>query len=98
MLYKRSDLENFSKFTDKDKKQSSRVALSKDVLKNFVKFTDKHQSQSLLIKLVQWPKQDFKVDFDIDYIWVFISIFVDRSLRGPKKPNLPFPSVGHTFL
>ena len=42
--------------------------------------------------------QDFKVDFDIDYIWVLISFFVNRSLRRPKKPNLPFPSVGQTFL
>ena len=34
VLYKRNVLENFSKFTDKLKKQSSRSALSKDVLRN----------------------------------------------------------------
>ena len=37
-------------------------------------------------------------DPDIDYIWVFISFYVSRGNRGPKKPNLPFPSVGQIFL
>ena len=35
MLYKRDVLKNFSKFTDKLKKQSSGGVLSKYVLKNF---------------------------------------------------------------
>ena len=33
VLYKRGDLKNFSKFTDKHKKQSYRGVLSEDVLK-----------------------------------------------------------------
>ena len=41
VLYKRDDLKNLSKFTHKQKKQSTRGALTKDVLKNFAKFTDK---------------------------------------------------------
>ena len=52
VLYKRDDLKNFSKFTDKQKKQSTGGVLTKDVLKNFAKFTDKHICQvSFLIKL-----------------------------------------------
>ena len=38
----RSDLNNFSHFTGKHKKQSSGGALSKDNLKSFAKFTEKH--------------------------------------------------------
>ena len=34
VLYKRDDLKNFSKFTDKQKKQSTGSVLTKDVLKN----------------------------------------------------------------
>ena len=34
VFYKRGDLKNFSRFTDKYKKQSSRGVLSKDFLKN----------------------------------------------------------------
>ena len=49
-------------------------------------------------QLVQWPSQDFKVVLDIDYIWVFISFYVNRGIGGPKKPNLLFPSVGQIFL
>ena len=41
MLYERVDLKNFSKFTDKHKKQLSGGFLSKDVLKKFAKFTEK---------------------------------------------------------
>ena len=41
VLYKRGDLKNFSKFTDKHRKQSSGDILSKDVLKSFAKFTGK---------------------------------------------------------
>ena len=37
VLYERDDLNNFSKFTDKHKKQSSGGVLSRDVLKNFAK-------------------------------------------------------------
>ena len=48
--------------------------------------------------LDQWPSQDFKVDFDIDYIWVFISFNVNRGIGRPKKPNLPFPGVVQNFL
>ena len=47
VLYKSSDLKNFSKFTDKQKKQSTGDILTKDVLKNFAKFTDKHLCPSL---------------------------------------------------
>ena len=41
VLYKRSILKKFSKFSNKHKKQSFGVVMSKDVLKNFVKFTQK---------------------------------------------------------
>ena len=47
VLYRRGDLKNFSKFTDKHKKQSSGGLLTKDFHKNFTKFTDKHLSPSL---------------------------------------------------
>ena len=47
VLYKRGDLKNFSKFTDKHKKQSSGGLLTKYVHKNLTKFTDKHLSPSL---------------------------------------------------
>ena len=40
VLYKKGDLKNFSKFTDKE--QSSQGVLSKDVIKIFAKVTDKH--------------------------------------------------------
>ena len=52
VLYQRGDQINFSKFTDKYKKQSSGGILSKDVFNNFVKFTDKQLARfSFLIKL-----------------------------------------------
>ena len=41
VLYKRGVLKNFSKFSDKHKKQSFGGFLSKDVFKNFAKFTEK---------------------------------------------------------
>ena len=47
--------------------------------------------------LVQWPSQDFKGDLDIDYIWVFISSYVNRGVGEPEKPNLSIPSVGQNF-
>ena len=43
MLYKRGVLKNFSKFSDKQNKQTSGV-LSKKVLKKFVKFSEKPSS------------------------------------------------------
>ena len=42
----------------------------------------------------QWPSQDFKGDLDTDYIWVFISFYVNTGIGGPKKPNALFPGVG----
>ena len=58
VLYKGGDLKNFSKFTDKHKKQSSGGALSKRVLKNFAKFTDKHLCRSLLFyKVAGWKPE-----------------------------------------
>ena len=50
-----------------------------------------------LKQIVQWPSQNFKDDLDINYIWVFISFYVNRGIRGPKKPNLLFPTVGQIF-
>ena len=47
--------------------------------------------------LVQWPSQNFKGDLDIDYIWVFISSYVNRGVGEPEKPNLSIPSVGQNF-
>ena len=46
------------KFTDKLKKQSSRGALSKDVLKNFAKFTEKHLCRNLFFnKVAGWKPE-----------------------------------------
>ena len=45
VLYKKSFLENFSKFTGKHKKQS-------DALKNFAKFTEEHLCRSLFFNKV----------------------------------------------
>ena len=42
----------------------------------------------------QWPSQDFKGDLDTDYIWVFISFYVNAGIGGPKKPSSLFPGVG----
>ena len=55
VLYKRDDLKNFSKFTDK---QVYGGDLSKDLLKNFAKFTGKHLCRSLFFnKVAGWkPK------------------------------------------
>ena len=41
VLCERGDLKNFSKFTDKRKRQSFAGVLSKDILKNFTKFIEK---------------------------------------------------------
>ena len=45
--YNSGDLNFFSKFTDKHKKQSSGSVLSKDVLKSFANLTENHLSRSL---------------------------------------------------
>ena len=58
VLYKRGDLKNFSKFTDKQKKQSTRGVLRNNVLKNFAIFTDKHLSQSVFFnKATVWKPE-----------------------------------------
>ena len=41
VLYKRGDLKDFARFTNKHKKQSPRGVLSKDVPKKFAKFLEK---------------------------------------------------------
>ena len=52
VLYKTGDLNNFSKSTDKRKKQSFGGVLSKDNLKTFAKFTENiYPGVSFLIKL-----------------------------------------------
>ena len=61
VLYKRDDLKNFSKFTDKHKKQSSGGVLTKDVLKKFAKFTDRHLSPGLFLNNVAgWKPETFR--------------------------------------
>ena len=49
MLHKIGVLKNFSKFTDKHKKQSSGGVLSKDVVKKLAKFTEKDLCLNLKI-------------------------------------------------
>ena len=62
LLYKRGDLSNFSKFSDKHKKQSSGGVLSKDVLKKFAKFTGKHLCQSLFFnKVADWKLKNVRI-------------------------------------
>ena len=51
VFYKRNVVKNFSKFTDKLKKQSSGNILSKNVLRNFAKFTENHICQNLFLRL-----------------------------------------------
>ena len=53
VLYNKGVLKNFSKFTDKLKKQSSGGVLSKDVLKNFAKFTGKHLCWNLFFDKIE---------------------------------------------
>ena len=61
VLYKEGVLKNFSKFTDKHKKQSSRSVLSKDILKNFAKFTLKHFFRSLFLnKVADWKPESVR--------------------------------------
>ena len=58
MLYKRGILKNFSKFTDKHKKETSRGVLSRDTLKDFGNFTEKHLCRSLLFnKVAGWKPE-----------------------------------------
>ena len=57
MLYKRVSLKNFSKFTDKHKRQSSEGALSRDVPKNLPKFTEKHLCWSLFLIKLEFYRQ-----------------------------------------
>ena len=58
MLYKRVALKNFSKFTDKLKKQSSGGVRSENVLKNFAKFTEKHLCRNLFFNKVAGLKPE----------------------------------------
>ena len=61
VLYKRDDLKNFSKFTDKQKKQSTGGVLTKDVLKNFAEFTDKRLCPSLFVnKAAGWKPESVR--------------------------------------
>ena len=48
-LYKRGVLKNFSKFSDKHKKESFRGVLSKGVLKNFANVAGKYLCWSLFL-------------------------------------------------
>ena len=57
VFYKRGDLKN-SKFTDKQKKQSTRGVLTKDILKNVAKFTEKHLCPSLFFNKVAGLKPE----------------------------------------
>ena len=58
VLFKVDVLENFSKLTDKNKKQSSGGVQSKDVLKNLAEFTEKHFCWSLYFnKIVSWKPE-----------------------------------------
>ena len=58
VLFKRDDLKNFSKFTDKHNKQSSGGVLSIDVLKIFAKFTGEHLCRSLCFnKVAGWKPE-----------------------------------------
>ena len=62
VLDKRGNLNNFSKFTDKHKNQSSRGVLSKDNLKNFTKFTEKHLWRSLFFNnFVGWKYKNVRI-------------------------------------
>ena len=61
VLYKRGNLNHFSKFTDKHKKQSSGGLLSKDNLKNFAKLTEKNLWWSLFFnKVAGWKPKNVR--------------------------------------
>ena len=36
-------------------------------------------------------------DPEIDYMWIFISLYVGSSNRGPKETTFLFPRVGQFF-
>ena len=56
------DLNNFSKLTDKHKKQSSGGVLSEDVFKSFAKFTEKHLCRSLFFnKVTGWKPKNLRI-------------------------------------
>ena len=58
VLYNKGDLKNFSKFTDKHKKQSHGGVLSKDDLKGFAKYTGKHICRSVFFnKVAGWKPE-----------------------------------------
>ena len=64
VLYKKGDLKNFSKLTDKHKKESSRGVLSKDILKHFAKLTDKHLCLSLFFnKVAGWTPETVRSSY-----------------------------------
>ena len=61
VLYKRGDLNSFSKFSDKHKKQSSSGVLLKDNVNNFAKLTGKHLCQSLFFnKVASWKPKNVR--------------------------------------
>ena len=61
MKHETGDLNNFSKFTDKHKKQTSGGVLLKDNLNNFTKFTEKHLCQSLFFnKVAGWKSKNVR--------------------------------------
>ena len=74
VLYKRGVLKNFSKFTEKYKKQWSGGVLSKDVLENFTKFTEKHLFRSLLFnKVAGWKPETVRSShWRCSVNWVFL--------------------------
>ena len=62
VLYKRGHLNNFSKFSDKQKKQSSGGVLAKDVLKNFARFIEKHLCRGLFFNEVAgWKPKNVSI-------------------------------------
>ena len=61
MLCKKGNLNNFSKFTDKHKKQLSEGFLSKDNLKNFAKLTEKHLWRGIFLnKIADWKPKNVR--------------------------------------
>ena len=79
------DLKNFSKFTDKHKKQSSRGVLSEDALKSFAKFTEKHLCRSLFFhKVTGWKPKNVRISH-----WrssVKEGVFLKRRLVFQNQP------------
>ena len=95
VLYKRGDLKNFSKFTDKHKKQLSRGVLSKDVLKNFAKFTDNHLCRSLFFnKVAGWKPETVRSRY---WRCSVKKVFLKRS-TGASEPAVHRSSTKQVFL